>query len=71
MQDGTHCESQARPQKVKNGHSVVDGLLLSLVMFGRLCILDSDLGWTASMAMIFRVYGDGLLLGETLWTSDM
>lgn len=57
MQDGTHCESQARPQKVKNGHSEVDGLLLSLVMFGHLCILDNDLGWTASMAMIFSSWG--------------
>lgn len=50
---------------MKNGHSGVDGLLFSFVMFGCLCILDSDLGWAASMAMIFRVDGDDLL-GERL-----
>lgn len=70
MQEGTHYESQARPQEVKKSrHSELDWLLLFLVMFGHLCILDNDLDWTASMAVIFRLVGDGL--GEALWISHM
>lgn len=57
MQDSTHCENQARPREIKSRHSKVNWLLLSLVMFGHLCILDSDLSCTTSMVVIFQSVG--------------